>query len=101
MDHIETFKLFKREIDALSYALWLINWDSETEMPLGSQAFKASQTAVLNEKLIELYLNPNRTKAIEELNISMKKLHMEDMERDSRKADVNQKIVRMFFAATF
>lgn len=68
MDHIETFKLFKREIDALSYALWLINWDSETEMPLGSQAFKASQTAVLNEKLIELYLNPKRIKALEELN---------------------------------
>lgn len=71
MSYQEVYKKFKKEIRALNYALWIINWDSETEMPEGSHQYKASQRAVLNEKLFSLYLDPKRIEALENLNNSI------------------------------
>lgn len=68
MNYIETYKNFKKEIDALRYALWLISWDTETEMPDGAFLYKSKQRAVLNKNLLDLYFDESRVKAIKELN---------------------------------
>lgn len=68
MKYKEIYENFKKEINALSYALWLISWDTETEMPVGAFKYKSKQRAVLNKNLLNLYFDENRIKAIEELN---------------------------------
>lgn len=70
MDYKKTYLEFKKELDALTYALWIIGFDSETEMPAGAQEYKSTQRAVLNEKYITLYLDPLRLEAIKQLSLS-------------------------------
>lgn len=70
MNYKEQYLKFKKEIVALRYALWMIGWDSQTEMPDGAHDYRIKQSAVLNKRLLDLSLDPKRVKAIKELNNS-------------------------------
>lgn len=67
MDYKKTFKDFQNKINAYSYALWLMGWDSQTETPQGAQAYQNKQRAVLSEELYNLMMDEKRIEAIERL----------------------------------
>lgn len=67
MNYLEIYNQFKKEINALRYALWMLNWDTETEMPEGAFEYKSQQRKVLYEKLYNLHLDPKRIEAIKGL----------------------------------
>lgn len=57
----------KEKINAYTYALYLINWDSETEAPVGSLDEKAKQIGKLVEMLLEVSHQPKYYMALKEL----------------------------------
>lgn len=57
----------REKINAYTYALYLINWDSETEAPIGSLDEKAKQIGKLVEMLLEVSHQPKYYQALKEL----------------------------------
>lgn len=52
--YLETYLKTKEKINAFTYALYIINWDSETEAPVGSIHEKSKQIGKLVELLLEV-----------------------------------------------
>ncbi len=67
MSYEKTFKDFQKKINAYSYALWLMSWDSQTETPRGAQNYLNQQRAILAEEVYNLTMDEKRIEAIDKL----------------------------------
>lgn len=65
--YLETYLKTKERINAFNYALYLINWDSETEAPAGSINEKSRQIGKLVEMLLEVSHQKDYIEALKEL----------------------------------
>ncbi len=82
----------KERINAFNYALYLINWDSETEAPLDSLEEKSKQIGKLVEMLIEVshdknYIDSlrfliNKKEELDEITYLSVKKDLEDLEKE-------------------
>ncbi len=63
----EIYLNFRKKINAYSYALWLLSWDSETESPRDSHNYRIRQMEVLNKERYRLFMNKERIDIIESL----------------------------------
>lgn len=70
MEYKKIFEEFKVKLNALTYAIWLIGWDLETEAPKGGIDYKNKQRLVLSEQAYNLMLDPKRVEAIKHLHNS-------------------------------
>ena len=63
----EKYLKFRQKINAYSYALWLMSWDSETESPFDAHNYRVKQIGVLNKERYRLIMDEERIEAIETL----------------------------------
>ena len=66
-DLIKTYEDLRRKIKALNYALWMISWDTETEVPSGALAYRSKQVGILSEELYKLTTSEEMIKVVKEL----------------------------------
>lgn len=66
-DMLAIYNNSKTKINALSYALYLISWDSETEAPIGCLEERANQIGTLVSMMLEISHDENYIKAVKEL----------------------------------
>lgn len=72
--YIKQYQETQKNIRAFEYALWLISWDQETEMPKKALEYRTQQLAVLTEKLYDLRKDSNYIKAVETLYENLDKI---------------------------
>ncbi len=91
--HMTTYKETQKTIRAYKYALWLISWDQETEMPKKALDYRTEQIAVLTERLYEVESNPDYIQAVEKLYEQIDKLD-ESFAIEIKKMNKSLEIIR-------
>lgn len=64
---IQLYEQFRSKIKAYQYALWVISWDSLTEAPDGSFAYRAKQTGILSQEYYKLTTSPEYVSVVDAL----------------------------------
>lgn len=65
---------FNKEIDALNYALWVINWDGATQTPKNAFEYRSQQVGVLADKKLKIKTSDDYVNTIKELYDNRDKL---------------------------
>src|SRR5690606_26067891 len=72
--YINTYKNMRKRLNAYGYAMWLLEWDLETDHPMGAVDYRAEQIEVLSNEIYELETDRKYVKAIAFLNDNLDKL---------------------------
>ena len=65
--YLSLYKSVQEKINALSYAMYIISWDSETEAPVGCFEERANQIGVLVSMMMEYTHNAEYIEAVKAL----------------------------------
>ncbi len=68
---IETYLAYRKQMNALGYANYLISWDSETEAPVGCIESRSAQVGVLSEMSYKLERSEEYINVVKELYLHL------------------------------
>ena len=71
---IKVYEDYQTKIKAYNYALWLLGWDLETELPKKGLEYRNNQVKVLNQELYNIMTNEEYLKAVDDLIANKDKL---------------------------
>ena len=86
MEALQIYQQIKAKINAYQYALYLINWDSETEAPVGSFEERSKQVGKLVEMMLACSHDPQYIEALNQLSS-----HREELDEDTKRAIIKDK----------
>lgn len=86
MEALQIYQQIKAKINAYQYALYLINWDSETEAPIGSFEERSKQVGKLVEMMLECSHDPRYIDALNQLAH-----HRNELDEDTKRAVIKDK----------
>lgn len=84
----QTYLEKQKIINAINYALYLINWDTETEAPIDALDNRSAQCGVLYEQLMNIMFSDEFINTVNELYKSIDKLD-QDFQIEIKKAKKN------------
>lgn len=64
---LEIYEATRKKLNAFNYALYLINWDTETEAPQGAMEERSKQIGSLVEMMLEVSHNSEYVEAVRDL----------------------------------
>lgn len=67
IETLQTYKKIRAKINSISYALYVISWDSETEAPIGCFEERSNQIGQLVEMMLELSHSEKYVNAVKNL----------------------------------
>ena len=71
---INTYKEYDKKIRAYNYALWVLGWDLETELPKDALSYRNLQVETLNKELYKIQTNKDYLEAVDYLILNVNKL---------------------------
>lgn len=86
MEALQIYQQVKAKINAYQYALYLINWDSETEAPVGSFEERSKQVGKLVEMMLECSHDSKYIEALNQLSS-----HRDELDEDTKRAIIKDK----------
>nr|WIF87993.1 hypothetical protein QOL21_05805 [Acholeplasma laidlawii] len=72
--YIDTYKNMRKRLNAYGYAMWVLEWDLETDHPTGAVDYRAEQIEVLSNEIYALETDKKYNKAIDYLYENIDKL---------------------------
>lgn len=74
IEKINKYTELRKKIQAFSFAMYLISWDSETEAPIGCFEERSKQIGVLSQMSYDIMMNPETIQLITDLYNNKEKL---------------------------
>lgn len=65
--YIETYRQMRKRLNAFGYAMWILEWDLETDHPSGAIDYRAEQIEVLTNEIYALETDKKYIKAVDYL----------------------------------
>lgn len=90
---IKIYQEMRKKLNAYYYAMWVMSWDSETELPHGAVDYRSEQIEVLTNEIYALETNKTYLKAIDLLYLNRDKLD-DLLKREIEKVEKELRLIK-------
>src|SRR5690606_37726223 len=90
---IKIYQEMRKKLNAYYYAMWVMSWDSETELPHGAVDYRSEQIEVLTNEIYALETNKTYLKAIDLLYLNREKLD-DLLKREIEKVEKELRLIK-------
>lgn len=91
--YIDTYKNMRKRLNAYGYAMWVLEWDLETDHPTGAVDYRAEQIEVLSNEIYALETDKKYNKAIDYLYENIDKLD-DLLKREIKKVEKELRLIK-------
>jgi len=92
--YIDTYKAMRKRLNAYGYAMWVLEWDLETDHPSGAIDYRAEQIEVLSNEIYALETDKKYVKAIDHLYTNLDKISDDLLKREIKKIEKEMRLIK-------
>src|SRR5690554_1490429 len=92
--YIDTYKAMRKRLNAYGYAMWILEWDLETDHPSGAIDYRAEQIEVLSNEIYALETDKKYVKAIDHLYTNLDKISDDLLKREIKKIEKEMRLIK-------